>query len=716
MNHISKPVPKVDGQEKAAGYAEYLGDIRLEGMLFAKTVRSQIPRGKIVSIDIPQLPEGYYTVGANDIPGKNLVKLIVDDQPVFAEDTVNYIGEPILLVVGPEKQVIADIISAISVSYEDLEPILTMEDAENGRFQPIYEGGSYFADYQYSHGEVDKAFQEAKHVIEGEYSTGYQEHIYLETQSVLGVYENEKISVYGSIQCPYYVKKALEYALGFGGDRVRVVQTTTGGAFGGKEEYPSLIAAQVAVAAYKTGKPVQLIFDRAEDIEVTCKRHPSVIRLKTALDETGRILAMIADIKLNAGAYAGKSNIVLQRSLFNINGVYNIPALKARGRTVVTNTVPSGAFRGFGGPQAIFAIEMQMQKIARETGIDLLTLKLLNLVKKGDLTATGGTFKQEIKLPEMIETVEQMSGYRKKINEFGKKDGNRLQGIGITPFQHGGGFTGSGERDLIKAVVKLKKHKNEKVEILVASCDMGQGLKTTLAKIVSEALGIPFEDIIYQNPDTDRVPDSGPTVASRTVMIVGKLLEEAAHKLKSQWKEGGELEVTEEYKHPADIRWDNDKFAGDAYPAYSFGVNAVEVEVDPVTLEVRVNGIWSVYDVGVAIDERILRGQIDGGMVQGLGYGALEVMECKDGKIQQRSVTDYIIPTSKDFIKIQSKLVDNPYDRGPFGAKGAGELTLVGAAAAFATAVGNALDKNIDKLPVTPEYILSRIQKSEFDL
>ena len=712
---ISKPIAKVDNREKLAGDANYLADMAMEGMLYAKTLRSDRPRAEIQAVKIPPLPDGYFIVDRYDVPGKNRVKIIFDDQPFFAEEQVNYIGEPILLVVGSDKQKILELTAGIKVYYQDLEPVLTMEDAQRGAKEPIFGNSHNFVEYSYSRGDVEQAFRTAKKVITGEYRTGYQEHIYLEPQGVLAVCEDGKITVYGSIQCPYYVKNALIQALGWEDDRVRVVQTTMGGAFGGKEDYPSLLAGQAAIAALKTGKPVQLLLDRAEDIEVTTKRHPSVVKIKSAIDEAGNISAMEVDISLNAGAYSGLSNVVLQRSMFNAAGVYHPPNFKVNGQAVATNTVPNGAFRGFGAPQVIFAVETHLNEVAKQLGQDPLDFKLRHLVKKGDLTATGGRFRQETKLPELIKTVAELSGYREKAKEFAGEQGNSYKGIGISLFLHGCGFTGSGERDHIKAKVKLRKLADGRVEILVANVDMGQGLKTTLKKIVAGVLELPVDLIIYENPDTDRVPDSGPTVASRTVMIVGKLLEEAARKLKSRWNESGSVEITEDYQHPSDMSWDDDTFTGDAYPAYSWGVNAVEVEVDPLTYEINIKGVWSAFDVGKAIDQRIIRGQIEGGILQGLGYGTIEVMDCQAGKIRQRSVTDYTIPTAMDCIGMESRIIDNPYDLGPYGAKGAGELTLLGAGPALAAAVINALGVPIRRLPITPEYLMEVMENGKTD-
>ncbi|WP_425058894.1 putative xanthine dehydrogenase subunit D [Sporomusa carbonis] len=706
LDNISIPVNKVDSREKTGGYAKYIADLRMEGMLYAKTLRSTRPRARILSVTIPPLPQGYCIVDRNDVPGKNRVKFLLDDQPFFAEDTVNYVGEPILLVVGPERQTIKEIMQGISVAYQDIEPVLELDQAEECPGGPIYGENNCFVEYAYAKGEPEAVFPAAADIIEEEYRTGYQEHAYLEPQGMIGVPEAGKVSVYGSMQCPYYVKNALIQGLGWDESRVRVVQVTVGGAFGGKEDYPSLIAGHAAFAAVKTGRPVAIVYERTEDMPFTTKRHPSVIKFKTALDRDGRIMAMDVSITLDGGAYAGISGVVLQRAMFNITGVYNIPSLRVNGKVLATNTVPNGAFRGFGAPQAFFALEMHMESLAKKLGIPSLAYKQRHMVKQGDLTATGGKFVHEVKLPEMIAIADEMSGYTAKTGSY-PANREKPKGIGMSLFLHGCGFTGSGERDYIKAEVKLVRDGlSGKVAILTANVDMGQGLKTTLQKIVAKVLDLPLDSVVCENPDTDKVPDSGPTVASRSIMIVGKLLEEAALELKERWAEPGTVEVLKKYRHPARIKWDNATFQGDAYPAYSWGVNVVEVEVDPLTFEVDVTGVWTVFDVGVPIDEQIIRGQIEGGVLQGLGYAGMEVMNSKDGRVRQTSLTDYIIPTAMDFCTIQTKLVYNPYDEGPFGAKGAGELTLIGAAPAYAAAVANALGIHISHIPITPEYLM----------
>jgi len=703
---ISTPIHRFDAAEKAGGLASYIADIGFDGMLVAKTFRSSRPRARIRSIYLPELPEGYTVVDRRDVPGKNRVHMIEDDWPFFAEDCVNHVGEPILLIVGPERAEVLRLLSLIRIEYEDLEPVFSIEESIARRDSPIYGERNLIAEYALERGDPDSAFEKAARIFEDEYRTGLQEHVYLEPQGVTAVYGGGRITVYGSMQCPFYVKSALEQAFGWEGDRIRVVQVVTGGGFGGKEDYPSILAGHAAFAAYKTGRPVQLLLERSEDICCTTKRHPSIIRHRTALDGNGRITAMDVHIMLDGGAYAGLSSVVLQRAMFMAAGVYSIPSVRVRGEVLATNHVPLGAFRGFGAPQALFAVEMHLQSIAERLGKEPLDYKMSHVLRKGNTTITGGCVHHEVKLPEMVGLAEAMSGYRNKrvLSDRGK-DG-ALQGIGISLFFHGCAFTGSGERDKIRAVVKLRKDQEGKVDILVSNTDIGQGAQTTLRKIVARTLGISSQDVHYDNPDTDRVPDSGPTVASRTVIIVGSLLEQAARDMKVRWNEPGEIEVTKRYKQPDYMRWDQERFQGDAYPTYSWGVNVVEVKVDPITYEVKVTGVWGIYDVGTPIDVKVVQGQIEGGMTQGLGYATVEVLEACAGKLLQGNLTDYLIPTSMDFPRMEVRLVESSYQQGPFGAKCVGELPFLGAAPALAAAVQHALHTTINRIPVTPEYLM----------
>ncbi len=699
MYSISEPVIKKDHIEKISGSAAYIADVKKDGLLQGKMLRSTKAKAVIKNIIIPVIPEGYYVVDYKDVPGLNRVAIIVNDQPIFAEDKVTYIGEAILMVVGPELKEINKILKEIQVIYQDEEPVFELTEVKE-----------YACSYSYQKGDPENTFKNAAKVFEETFYTGYQEQAYIETQGMMAEYHDGKMSVYGTLQCPYYVKGAIKQAIGLEDNQVQIVQTTTGGAFGGKEDYPSVLGAQVAVAAYKTGKLVRVIFDRREDMTVTTKRHPALMTYKTALDEQNHIIGMSVDITFNGGAYVGLSSVVLQRSLLTSLGVYQIPNIIVGGRVAITNTVPTGAFRGFGGPQSIFALETHMSHIAKSIGIESLDFKAEHFVKQGEETPTGGKYYEPVKLDEMIEKTDMLSDYRRKRVEYAMQTGRIRKGIGMSIFFHGCGFTGSAERDHIKAKVKLEKKEDNTLEILVSNTDMGQGLKTTLSKIVAEVLNIPLDQIVVNNPDTDRVPDSGPTVASRSVMTVGKLLERAALRLKEDWKDSEYQCIEENYVHPELIPWDLEKFSGDAYPTFSWGVNVVEVEVDTLTATTEVTGTWGVFDIGTAIDDTIMRGQMEGGMLQGLGYGSMENMVVQNGSVRQNSITDYIIPTSLDVPKMETALIDNPYSGGPFGAKGAGELTLVGTAPAYVAAVEHATQVNAKKIPLLPEELMEMLE------
>ncbi|MED3562129.1 xanthine dehydrogenase family protein molybdopterin-binding subunit [Bacillus xiapuensis] len=714
LKDISTSVPKKDHKGKVSGQLPYISDLKVENMVYGVLVRSPIAYGKIISIQLPNLPEGYEAVGAEQIPGPNYVKIIKEDQPIFANEWVNYIGEPILMLVGKDLNILYRLVDDVKIDFEEHQAIYTLDEA----IQQKSASGAVMASYEFGESlETISAIEQGAHkIIEEEYNTGYQEHVYLEPQGMLAIYKEDEIVVQGSMQCLYYIKNALQNALACGDDEVRVVQSPTGGGFGGKEEYPSLMACHVAVAANVVKKSVMLVYDRSEDMLVTTKRHPAKIKYRTSLDQEGNILSMCVDLFLDAGANEGLSSVVLQRALLNSAGVYKIPHFHAKGFALKTNTVPNGAFRGFGAPQSFAGIESHMGHLSKLANIEPLEYKRKYLVQQGDPTITKGKFRDPILVEEMIEDLLTSSEYKKKKEEFQRSNQQNRRykkGIGTSLFLHGCGFTGSGERDHIKATVKLVKSKDGKVMLKISNSDMGQGIYTTLSKIVAKELDLPYEKVLYPTPDTKEVPDSGPTVASRTTMIVGKLLERAAKKLKAQWKPGVEQEVIENYVHREMIPWDEKAFTGDAYPAYSWGVNIVEVEVDTLTGNIKLEKVYGNYEVGKVIDERIMKGQIDGGLAQGLAYGYLEKMTSKQGRIQQKSISDYGPPTSLDVVSIESKVFDNPYADGPYGAKGAGELTLIGGAPAVQAAIEDALQTAFQQIPITPEVIIESLWRKE---
>lgn len=701
---ISQSVEKKDHASKISGEAVYVADHPAEEVLFGRLVRSDKAKARVLGVMLPPVPEGYWYVDRNDVPGVNRVHIVEDDCPVFAEDTVEYVGEPIGMLVGPDEKELERLLGAVKVAYEELPPILRMEDHD-----------TVFFDYRYGKGDVERAFSTADRIYEEVFCTGYQEQAYLEPQGMIAEPDNGRITLHGSMQCPYYIHGAVAAALGWEPHRVRVRQDVTGGGFGGKEAYPSILACQVAVAAHKTGKPVRVIFDRREDMECTSKRHPSRCTYRVAVTN-GRVTALDIDVLFNSGAYTTLSPVVLQRGIICASGVYDIPNLKVRGRAVKTNTVPTGAFRGFGAPQTFFAVEMAMSHVAREMGEEPLAFKAKHLVRQGDSTSTGGRYHFPVPLPAMIEKVDAACDYRGKRERYRDQKGRYRRGVGLSFCFHGAGFTGSGERDIIKAVAKLRKYSDGTVEALASNTDIGQGLKTTFAKIVASELDLPLEKVRVENPDTGRVPDSGPTVASRSIMTVGELLRRAAIRLRSDWIDGGEQEVEERFQEPDFvIPFDLERFHGDAYPTYAWAVNAVEVEVDTLTGTAGVLGAWGCYDVGTPIDENIVLGQMEGGLLQGIGYASMEQMAADQaGRIRNRSFGDYLIPTAVDVPSLHCSLYSEEYPLGPYGAKGAGELPVVGVAPAYLEAVEQALGGVLlNHIPFTQEDALMTLEKEE---
>lgn len=703
MIGFKESLKRQDFDDKITGKALFTSDLRPDELYYCKVYRSEKQRAKILSISYPDLQDEIFIVDYHDIPGTNRVPIVYNDQPFLAEGEVNYIGEPILLIVGRDKNNIQDTFEKIIVEYEDIEPVDTIEEAHADPDKYHFADGLNSISYSYTKGDPDKYFEPPFRIFEDTLSTGYQEHAYLETQAFQACYRDGAIELRGSMQCPYYVVEALKVSLGLSEEKIRVIQQPTGGGFGGKEDYPSIPAVLSALAAMKSGKPVQLIYDRKEDIVASTKRHPSIITIRSSLDDNNKIRAMDIKVKLDGGAYAGLSSVVLQRTIFSATGAYNIENLRVHGAAYATNKVVSSAFRGFGGPQAMFAIEMHMENIALKLGIDPYDFKIEHLLKDGDLSATQGKYPSKIKLHELAEEINEMSGYKEK-RSVDKTIGRYSKGIGFSIFFHGCGFTGAGEAELLKPKVRLKKNKSGEVEIFVSSTEIGQGVLTTLRRIVSEELGIPFEMVKNSYPDTKHCPDSGPTVASRTILIVGKMLQDCAKDMKARWGEE-EFEILRAYEYPKELSWDNDRFIGNAYPESSWGANVVELQVDKITNEVEIENVWAVYDIGTPIDPRIVQGQIEGGIAQGLGFSLMENFEVVNGEPMQKSFTTYIIPSSRDFPRPHIILIDNPRVNGPFGASGLGEVPLVGVAPAVASALQNAIKKSIDRVPVNPEYL-----------
>ena len=693
---VGANVRRKDGDAKVTGDAKYIDDIAFPGMIFGATIRSTIPHGEIAARHV-KLPGDYVAADYHDIPGKNYVALIDPDQPCLAEHIVRHVAEPILLVAHADRHRLIGLDQYVSFDYSERAPIYDPEASD-----------TCFKQISIDKGDLDRGFAGADLVFEGEYRTSHQEQLYIETNGVIAVPGDGQMTVYGSLQCPYYVHKALVVLLGLPPDRVRVVQTETGGGFGGKEEYPSMLACHAAILARKAGRPVKMIYDRVEDLLATTKRHPSIIRHRTGVTRGGRITAMDVEVVMDGGAYATLSAVVLSRGVIHASGPYRCDHIRIRGRAMLTHTPPNGAFRGFGAPQTQFGIEAHMDRLADELGIDPVKLRELNALKPGDTTATGQTLgKDASALPVLREAVKR-SGFKEKRRKWR----GTSRGIGLSLFFHGSGFTGGGEVKLAsKASLELTA---TGARILVASTEIGQGTRTMHAQIVADALGVAFDDIEVHQVDTEFVPDSGPTVASRTCMIVGKLLERCARDMRKRlgrlspadyFKKHGSFTVTSQYEPPPNLLWDDEMYRGDAYGSYAWGCNVVELEVDPATFEVRPLNVTAVAEIGKAIHPMMAEGQIEGGTAQGLGYALIEEVVMRDGRMANAQLTNYIIPTPLDAAPMKVVMLERPYAYGPFGAKGVGEMPIDGPAPAVINALRHC-GFDIRSIPATPERIM----------
>lgn len=731
---IGRAIPRRDGFAKVTGRARYVDDLTLPGMVHGVTVRSPVPRGILHGITYnPGVPWDEITVvTAADIPGRNVVALILDDQPYLADGLVNHAEEPIVLLAHPDKHMLEEARRLVRFEIEPLDAVLTLDQALQGA--PVIWGpDNVFKSYLVGRGDVDAAFAGAAVVVEGEYETGAQEQLYIEPNGMLAVADpSAGITVWGSMQCPYYVHKSLAGLFGVPPDKIRVVQMETGGGFGGKEEYPSIIAGHAALLAWKAGRPVKIIYDRAEDMAATTKRHPSRTRHRTALSADGTILAMDIDFVIDGGAYCTLSPVVLSRGTIHATGAYFTPNVRVRGRAVATNVPPHGAFRGFGAPQSIFALERHMDRVAAVAGLTPEELRRRNFIRTGQTSAVGQVMRDAIDMDGILSRALELSEYHDKRARFdaGNGSGDIRRGIGLATFMHGAGFTGSGE-DHLASIVTVEATAEGRIRVLSASTEIGQGTVTIFSQIAADALGLPVEAIDVVQPDTSVVPNSGPTVASRTCMVVGKLLENACGSLKKILADAGflpeemsdvadacrayvathgSLRASAQYQPTEGMRWDDDRYEGDAYGAYAWAAYVAEISVDLRTFEVRVEDFVAVQEVGRVIHPVLAAGQIEGGVAQAIGWALYEDVVWREGRMANSQMTNYIMPTSADLPPIRVFFEEVPSDRGPGGAKGIGELPMDGPAPAIANAIAHALGVDVRRIPVTPERLAEAVE------
>jgi len=733
---VGRPPLRREGPEKLTGEALYTDDLVVPGAWFGATIRSADAHARFVALE----RDGAFDwarivlVTAEDIPGDNIVSSIHDDQPILVPNggEIQHHAEPLALIAAPDRATLYEARRRIRPVTEPLPPVFDPEQSTHA-----------FARYEILKGDVDTGFAEAELVLEGEYRVGHQEQLYIENNAMIAVPDEDGgITVTGSLQCPYYVHAALKRGLALDDRRARVVQAETGGGFGGKEEYPSMIGLHAALLARKARRPVRMIYDRHEDIAATTKRHPAIVRHRTGVRSDGTLVAQDIEIVMDGGAYTTLTPVVLSRGALHSGGPYRCPNVRIRARGMRTNTPPNGAFRGFGAPQVQFAWETHLNRIADALAISPLEIRRRNVYRLDDVTPTGQVLRESVAGEEVLERAAEAAEFERErartrearlsragsglvaSTRWATSPARKASGVGIALAWHGAGFTGSGEVKLA-SVVSLELTAEGRLRILSASTEMGQGTKTIFPQLVAEALGVAPAEVAIVQPDTRVVPDSGPTVASRTAMVVGGLLVGAAGRLRERveadtggpfadtyrgWAAAnGGTRIDERFSPYPGIQFDDATYHGDAYPAYGWAACTARVEVDLDTGEVAVLEVVAADDVGRVIHPVLCEGQVEGGTLQAIGYATIEEMKVSDGRYVNDRLATYLIPTALDAPRIETILVEAPLSLVPHGAKGVGELPMDVAAPAVIAAIHDAVGAWITDLPATPEKILAAL-------
>jgi CO/xanthine dehydrogenase Mo-binding subunit len=726
-----------EGPAKLTGEAKYADDLVFPGAWYGATIRSTEAHGRFDGFDLDPAFDWskIAVVTAADIPGENIVSLISDDQPVLVPigAEIQHHAEPLLLVAAADRETLRHARRGVTIRTTPLPPV----------FDPVA-SDHVFAHYEIGRGDLDAGFAAADLVVEGEYRVGHQEQLYIENNAMIAVpREDGGVAVHGSLQCPYYIHKAMKRALRLSNEQARVVQAETGGGFGGKEEYPSIIALHAALLALKANKPVRMIYDRHEDLSATTKRHPAVVRHRTGVKADGTLVAQDIEVVMDGGAYCTLTPVVLSRGAIHAGGPYRCPNVRIRARATRTNTPPNGAFRGFGAPQVEFAAELQLGRIGERLGLGPLEIRRRNLYREGDETPTGQVLRESVAASEVLERAAEAAEFegvrgrteRARVRRAGsghvpgsplRTTEDRLaSGIGVALAWHGAGFTGSGEVKLA-SVASLELSADGRVTILTGSTEMGQGTKTIFPQLVATELGIDVDDVVMAPQDTALVPDSGPTVASRTAMVVGGLLVKAARRLRDTVEERnggrafadvraedgvahGPTRVDEHFEPYPHVHFDDETYRGDAYPAFGWAACVATVDVDLDTGEVTVRDVVAADDIGRVIHPVLAEGQVEGGTLQAIGYATIEEIKLRDGRYLNDRLATYIIPTSLDAPRITTLLVEAPFSGAPHGAKGVGELPMDVGAPAVVAAIHDATGAWIHELPASPERILAAL-------
>jgi xanthine dehydrogenase molybdenum-binding subunit len=754
LSVIGNSYPRPDAVDKVTGAAKFTDDYTFPDMLHGATLRSEHPHARILSIDTSPADalEGVHAVLTHkDVPGRNRHGLVYPDWPVLCDDKVRYLGDAVAIVAADTAAIAEQALALIEVEYEPLPVVASAEQAREPGAAIVHEDredGNLLEHMKVRLGDVEQGFAEADLIVEREYRTPTYDHMFMEPECSIGVpagydEEHQKLTVYVGSQIPYADRDQIATAMGLAPEQVRVRGTLIGGGFGGKEDIMGQIHA--ALLAQATGRPVKILYDRAESLLAHPKRHATVIRIKTGAKRDGTLTAVQAELVGDAGAYASLSTKVLKRATTHATGPYHLTNARVDCYAMFTNNTPAGAFRGFGVTQSAFAVESNMDILAEKLSMDPFELRRKNALRVGSTTATGQVLRESAGLVDCIDWV------RDRVQELADAPtpetafANPRIGWGLACAYKNTGF-GGGAPDSAGAEVEVySDDAAADAEIRASSADLGQGLTTVAAQIVAEVLGLPFQRVRVLLSDTDLTPDGGATTASRQTFVTGNAARVAAETMRERlsfvaaehWDvppesirfEGGELR-TEEHTVPfakavawliaegreprLRIRYEAPETkplgeGGDMHFAFGFSAQAAQVAVEEETGKVQVLRIVAAADGGRALNPQAFLGQVEGSLVMGIGTALTEEYKLEGGVPQTRRWKDYKTPQMGDMPDMSVQIVEHPTSTGPFGAKGVGELPSIPTAPAICNAIYDATGARVYALPAKR----GRIKKAE---
>jgi CO/xanthine dehydrogenase Mo-binding subunit len=738
MSSVGESVQRVDAVGKVTGETRYPGDIDLPGQAYMKILFANRPHAVIRQIETRRAEslDGVIAVfTAKDVP-VNEYGLIQPDQPVLCgpgsgmpfADRVRFIGDQVALVVAESEEIAARARDLIEVAYEDLPVVTDPLDAMKPESLLLHPdlGSNVFCHYRIRKGEITEGFSEADVVVEGIYRTPVQEHAFLQPEAGLGYIDEEgRVTVVVAGQWTHEDQEQIAHALGLPHEQVRVIYPAIGGAFGGREDMSvQIVLALAAWRLHQRGieRPVKIIWSREESMIGHHKRHPYYFRTRWGATRQGKVVAAEVEIVADGGAYIYTSTKVLGNATLMCTGPYVIPNVKVDAYAVYTNAIPNGAFRGFGGPQAAFAAETQMNRLAEELGMDPVEIRMRNLLGEGDLLSVGTPLPRGVSLDKVVAKCAEAAGWQMKEKgwlapvDFRTEEPGQphlRRGIGFACAFKNVGFSFGAPEQSWATVELFGETEIEKACVYHAGADCGQGAHTVFAQVAAETLHLPLEKVELVVSDTAFTQTSGSASASRMTFMAGNAIKGAAEEALAKWyAEERPAAATCQYRPPATTPLDPE--TGKSEPNFSYGyvAEAAEVEVDTETGEVRLLRLICADDVGKAVNPQQVQGQIEGAVVQAAGYALLENFVQKDGQALTRGLSTYLIPTVLDIPgKVESIILEYPDPIGPYGARGMGEMPYLPLVPAVVAAVRQATGVWFDEFPLTPERVLTRLER-----